>query len=75
MKLTKHAWIIWSIALAAVIALMILIPFSRTAVWWIAAGCTVLMFVLCAFTFLRAFRKDETPGWAIRRYSYRLLSA
>ena len=29
MKLNKHAWTIWGIALAVVIALMILIPFNH----------------------------------------------
>ena len=80
MKLNKHAWIIWGIALAVVIALMILIPFMRTAAWWIAAGCTVLMFGLCAFTFARAFRRDETQeskvlGWPIFKVGYTALIA
>ena len=78
MKLNKHAWIIWGIALAVVIALMILIPFTRTAAWWIAAGCTVLMFGLCAFTFARAFRRDGTLeskvlGWPIFKVGYTAL--
>ena len=78
MKLTKHAWIIWGIALAVVIALMVLIPFARTAAWWIAAGCTVLMFGLCACTFMRAFRRDRTLeskvlGWPIFRVGYTAL--
>ena len=58
MKLTKHAWAVWGIALAVAIALMFLIPFSRTVVWWIAAGCTAAMFGACAFAFYRAFRTN-----------------
>lgn len=78
MKLNKHAWMIWGIALTVVIALMILIPFNRTAAWWIAAGSTVLMFGLCAFTFARAFRKNETMeskvlGWPIFKVGYTAL--
>ena len=78
MKLNKHAWIIWGIALALVIALMILIPFTRTAAWWIAAVCTVLMFGLCAFTFMWAFRRDGTLeskvlGWPIFKVGYTAL--
>ena len=43
MKLSKHAWTIWGILLVAALVLMVLIPFSRTASWWIAAICTVLL--------------------------------
>ena len=79
MELNKHAWAIWGIVLAVVIALMILIPFVRTTVWWIAAGCKVLMFGLCAFTFVRAFRRDRTMeskvlGWPIFRVGYSALT-
>ena len=78
MKFNRHAWVIWGIALVLVIALMILIPFSRTATWWIAAGCTVLMFGLCAFTFKRAFHQNQTLeskvlGWPIFRVGYTAL--
>ena len=51
------------------LVLMVLIPFSRTASWWIAAICTVLMFLLAAWTFYAAFRKDglesKILGWPI----------
>ncbi len=75
MKLTKHAWIVWSVALVLVIALMILIPFDRTAAWWIGAGCTAAMFGLCAAAFFRAFRRERTLeskllGWPIFRVGY-----
>ncbi len=78
MKLTGHMWAIWSIALIVIIVLMALIPFARTAVWWIAAGCTVLMFALCALTFARAFRRDGTLeskvlGWPVFRVGYTAL--
>lgn len=69
MKLSKHAWTIWGILLVVALVLMVLIPFSRTASWWIAAGCTVLMFLLAAWTFYAAFRKDglesKIQGWPI----------
>ena len=68
MKLSKHAWTIWGILLVVALVLMVLIPFSRTASWWIAAICTVLMFLL-AWTFYAAFRKDglesKILGWPI----------
>ena len=75
MKLTKHAWIIWSAVLIFVIVLMILIPFARTASWWIAAACTVAMFGLCAAVFFRSFRRDKTLeskllGWPIFWVAY-----
>lgn len=78
MKLNKHTWAIWGITLAVVIALMIVIPFVRTAAWWVGAGCTVLMFGLCAFTFVRAFRKDHSLeskvlGWPIFKVGYTAL--
>lgn len=60
MKLNKHAWILWTISLFITLALALLIPFVHTAVYWLALGCTGVMFVLCAGTFARAFRKDET---------------
>ena len=80
MKLTKHAWIIWGIALAVFAALSFLIPFARTAAWWIAAGCTVLMFILCACTYFRAFRRGETLeskvlGWPVFKVGYTALIA
>ena len=69
MKLSKHAWTIWGILLVVALVLMVLIPFGRTASWWIAAGCTVLMFLLAAWTFYAAFRKDglesKILGWPI----------
>lgn len=80
MKLNKHAWAVWGITLLVVIVLMALIPFARTASWWIAAGCTVLMFGLCAYTFVLAFRKDNTLeskvlGWPIFKVGYLALIA
>ena len=36
MKLTKHAWIIWGIALVTVVVLAFVIPFARAAVYWLA---------------------------------------
>ena len=80
MKLNKHAWAVWGITLLVVIVLMALIPFARTASWWIAAGCTVLMFGLCAYTFVLAFRKDNTLeskvlGWPIFKVGYTALIA
>lgn len=80
MKLNKHAWAVWGITLLVVIVLMTLIPFVRTASWWIAAGCTVLMFGLCAYNFVLAFRKDNTLeskvlGWPIFKVGYVALIA
>lgn len=60
MKLSKHAWILWTISLFVTLALALLIPFVHTAVYWLALGCMSAMFLLCAYTFVRAFRKDET---------------
>lgn len=78
MKLNKHTWILWWIALAVVLALMIAIPFARTASWWVGALCTVVMFSLCAYTFYLAFRKDNTLeskllGWPIFKVGYTAL--
>ena len=73
-KLTKHAWMLWGIALIVVIVLMSAIPFHRTATWWLAAACNVLMFGLCAVTFYAAFRREgcvesKLLGWPIFRVS------
>ena len=70
MKLTKHAWILWGVALAVVLVLALVIPFVKTAVYWIGLLCTAAMFGVCAFAFIRAFRKDGTMeskllGWPI----------
>lgn len=80
MRLNKHAWAVWGITLLVVIVLMALIPFARTASWWIAAGCTILMFGLCAYTFVLAFRKDNTLeskvlGWPMFKVGYTALIA
>lgn len=78
MKLNKQAWTIWAITLIVIIALMAVIPFARTAAWWIGAGCTVLMFALCACAFCMAFRKDgkiesKLLGWPIFKVGYTAL--
>ena len=75
MKLTKHAWILWSIALAVVLVLALVISFAKTAVYWIGLLCTVAMFGVCALAFVRAFRKDSTLeskllGWPIFKVGY-----
>lgn len=80
MKLTKHAWVLWSVALAAVLVLALVIPFARTAVYWIALGCTAAMFGVCALAFARAFRKDDQLeskllGWPIFKVGYTALIA
>lgn len=70
MKLTKHAWILWGIALAAVLALALVLPFVRNMVYAIALLGMLGMFALCAWTFVRAFRRDgrlesKLLGWPI----------
>lgn len=75
MKLTKHAWILWVVALVVVLVLALVIPFVKTAVYWIGLLCTVAMFGVCAFAFIRAFRKDGTMeskllGWPIFKVGY-----
>lgn len=78
MKLNKHAWTIWAIALVVAIALMAIIPFARTTAWWVGAVCTVLMFALSAYAFTIAFRKDgkfesKLLGWPIFKVGYTAL--
>ena len=78
MKLTKHAWVLWSVALAVVLVLALVIPFARTAVYWVALGCTAAMFGVCALAFVRAFRKDnklesKLLGWPIFKVGYTAL--
>ena len=80
MKLNKHAWAIWGIVLAVVIVLMVVIPFARTAAWWVGASCTIVMFGLCACAFHMAFRKDgklesKLLGWPIFKVGYTALIA
>ena len=80
MKLTKHAWLIYAITLVAVLVLLIVIPFARTAAWWVGAGCTVVMFGLCAWAFHMAFGKDgklesKLLGWPIFKVGYTALIA
>ena len=78
MKLTKHAWILWSIALAAVLTLSFVLPFAKTAEYLMALLCTLAMFTLCAFAFVRAFRRKNTLeskllGWPIFKVGYTAL--
>lgn len=75
MKLTKHAWILWVVALVVVLVLALVIPFVKTAVYWIGLLCMAAMFGVCAFAFIRAFRKDGTMeskllGWPIFKVGY-----
>ena len=78
MKLNKHAWILWGIALAVVLVLSLVIPFIKTAVYWLAFVCTLAMFGIIAAAFVRAFRKGETLeskllGWPIFKVAYTAL--
>ena len=80
MKQSKHAWLIWGIVLVVVLTLMIIIPFTRTATWWIAAVCTLAMFALCAYVFGRAFGQNnklesKLLGWPLFRVAYTALIA
>lgn len=79
MKLTKHAWIIWGIALVTVVVLAFVIPFARAAVYWLALAATLGMFGICAAAFARAFRTGETLeskllGWPIFKVGYTALA-
>lgn len=70
MKLGKHAWGIWGIALVVALAFAFLIPFTHNAVYFIALISMLLAFVLCAWSFWRSFAlKDELfskyMGWPI----------
>ena len=75
MKLTKHAWVFWSIALIVVLVLALVIPFVQNTVYWIALGCTLAMFGVWAFSFVQAFRKDDKLeskllGWPIFKVGF-----
>ena len=79
MKLTKHAWMIWGIALVTVVVLAFVIPFARAAVYWLALAATLGMFGSCAAAFARAFRTEETLeskllGWPIFKVGYTALA-
>lgn len=78
MKLTKHAWILWGIALATVLTAALLIPFERSTVYRIALICTAVMFGVCAFSFYKAFITDQSCeskllGWPIFKVGYTAL--
>ena len=80
MKLNKHAWVLWGIALAAVLLLSLMIPFIKTAVYWLAFLCTLAMFGVIAAAFARSFRKEESLeskllGWPIFKVAYIALIA
>ncbi len=79
MKLTKHAWMIWGIALVTVAVLAFVIPFTRAAVYWLGLAATVGMFVVCAAAFARAFHAEENLeskllGWPIFKVGYTTLA-
>lgn len=79
MKLTKHVWMIWGIALVTVVVLAFVIPFARAAVYWLALAATLGMFGICAAAFARAFRTEETLeskllGWPIFKVGYTALA-
>lgn len=71
MKLAKHSWSLWGLTLVAVLAAALLIPFEKAnALYWISLVCLLMMFALCALTFVRAFRGTDTLeskilGWPI----------
>lgn len=75
MKLNKHAWIIFAVALAVVLVLAFVIPFKMNAVFWIALLCTAAMFGVGVWAYIRAFRKDDKLeskllGWPIFKVAY-----
>ena len=79
MKLNKHALIVCTAALVVFLVLALIIPFSRTAVYWIGFCCTITMFICCGLAFVRAFRRDETLeskllGWPIFKVGYTALA-
>lgn len=79
MKLTKHAWMIWGIALVTVAVLAFVIPFTRAAVYWLGLAATIGMFVVCAAAFARAFHAEENLeskllGWPIFKVGYTALA-
>lgn len=80
MKLTKHAWILWSVILAVVLVLACTIPFVANTVFWIGLLCIIAMFGVCALAFIRAFRKgnkleSKLLGWPIFKVGYVALIA
>ena len=80
MKLSKHAWIIWGIALVAVLALAFIIPFIHSATFYLALAAMLAMFGICAGGFVRAFRTGDSLeskllGWPIFKVGYTALAA
>lgn len=79
MKLGKHAWLIWGIALASVLVLAFIIPFTHSAIFYLALAATLAMFGVCAVAFVRAFRKGDALeskllGWPIFKVGYTALA-
>lgn len=79
MKLEKHAWGIWGIALVVVLALALLLPFVHNAVYYIALASMLLAFGLCAWSFRQAFTgKDglfsKYLGWPVFRVGLTVLA-
>lgn len=80
MKLGKHAWGIWGIALVVALSFAFLIPFTHNAVYFIALASILLAFVLCAWSFWRSFAlKDELfskyMGWPVFKVGLTALAA
>ena len=79
MKLSRHAWLIWGIALATVLALAFIIPFIHSATFYLALATTLAMFGVCAGAFTRAFRTGDSLeskllGWPIFKVGYTALA-
>ena len=71
-KMTGHAFALWLIALIVTALLAAFIPFAHTETYWIAAGCTQLMFLVVLGVFFRSFRRADTLesrilGWPLFR--------
>lgn len=72
MKLTKHAWLLWTITLILVIVLSVVIPFAKTLTYFITCLATLAMFGMAAYAFKLSFRQGDTLeskllGWPIFR--------
>ena len=75
MKVTKNAFILWLIALIAFVAIPLIIPFSKTSVFWVGFISAIIMFLIVAAIFYICLHKSLTLqskllGWPIFKVAY-----
>lgn len=73
-KKNMRGWLLLAVFLAAYHAIVFLVPFAKTTMFWLSYGFTLAAFAVAAASFVIAFNKPDTKsrfyGFPIARISF-----